>query len=385
MIAFNLSDRDFIADPYPYYRQLRDMAPVWQDPDNGLWLITRYSGVEQAVVDYASFSSSRGNVVQDSPTRVGKTLGSIDPPRHDELRRVIQRGLSNARIDMILPEMHAELVTCMEKLAGARECDFIADISRPILFGTLGRLLGLDAAASRVATDLTAGLFHQNDGAFGSILPPDQFVAIFDFLRTQLETRRFERGDDLMSALLDAKDAGAPLSDEEIVANISTVLMAGNASIGHFFPNVIHALWRHPDQRRLLLDDPSRIPAAIEEAVRWDTSTQCFARQVMADVAIDGITIPADSRALIFYASANRDERVIPDPDRFDISRSRVRHFGFGMGPHFCAGANAARMMLKDLMRDLLPHLGEYELDTSRAQRVNHIMVRGFTNLPISW
>jgi cytochrome P450 len=385
MIAFNPSDPDFIADPYPYYRQLRDMAPVWQDPDNGLWLITRYSGVEKAVVDYASFSSSRGNVVQDSPTRVGKTLGSIDPPRHDELRRVIQRGLSNARIDIILPEMHDELVTCLKKLAGVRECDFVADISRPILFGTLGRLLGLDAEASRTATDLTAGLFHQNDGAFGSILPPEQFVAVFEFLRTQLETRRFERGDDLMSALLDAKDAGAPLSDEEIVANISTVLMAGNASIGHFFPNVIHALWRHPDQRRLLLEDPSRIPAAIEEAVRWDTSTQCFARQVMADVEIDGTTIPADSRALIFYASANRDERVIPDPDRFDIFRSRARHFGFGMGPHFCAGANAARLMLKDLMRDLLPYLGEYELDTSRAQRVNHIMVRGYTNLPISW
>jgi cytochrome P450 len=385
MINFNPSDPAFVADPYPYYRQLRDKAPVWQDKGSGLWLITRYSGVEQAVTDYTSFSSSRGNVVQDSPTRVGKTLGSMDPPRHDELRRVIQRGLSNARIDMMLPEMRAELAICMEKLAEVRACDFIADISRPILFGTLGRLLGLDAEAARIATDLTAGLFHQDDGAFGSILPPEQFVAVADFLRTQLESRRSERGDDLISALLDAKDAGAPLSDEEIVANVSTVLMAGNASIGHFFPNVIHALWQHPDQRRLLLEDPSRIPAAIEEAVRWDTSTQCFARQVMVDVEIDGTTIPADSRALIFYASANRDERVVPDPDRFDIARSRVRHFGFGMGPHFCAGANAARMMLKELMRDLLPYLGEYELDTGRAHRVSHIMVRGFTNLPISW
>lgn len=385
MIDFNPADPAFVADPYPTYRRLRDEAPVWQDPASGLWLITRYSGVERATVDYASFSSAKGNVVQDSPTRVGKTLGSIDPPRHDELRRIIQRGLGNARIEAMLPGIRAELAACMERLSDKRECDFIADISQPILFGALGRMLGLDADAAVQATELTKGLFHQDDGPMGSVLPAETFVEIARFLREQLDNRKEERGDDLISVLLNAKDDGAPLSDEEIVANVSTVLMAGNASIGHFFPNVMHALWCHPDQRRTLIEDPSRIPAAIDEAVRWDTSTQCFARQVAHEVEIDGTRIPADSRAIIFYASANRDERVIPDPDRFDIARPRVRHFGFGMGPHFCAGANAARLMLKEIMRELLPWLGDYELDTRNAKRVSHIMVRGFANLPVSW
>lgn len=385
MFMFDPADPAFIADPYPTYRRLRDEAPVYQDPDSGLWLITRYSGVERAVTDYPVFSSAHGNVVQDSPTRVGKTLGSIDPPRHDELRRIIQRGLGNARIETMLPGIRAELVERMAVLAERRECDFIADISQPVLFGALGRMLGLDADAAVRATELTRGLFHQDDGAFGSILPSETFMAIAAFLRDQLDSRRQERGDDLISVLLDAKEDGAPLSDDEIVANVSTVLMAGNASIGHFFPNVIHALWCHPDQRRLMLEDPGRIPAAIEESVRWDTSTQCFARQVVQEVEIDGTRIPADSRAVVFYASANRDERVIPDPDRFDIGRTRVRHFGFGMGPHFCAGANAARTILKEVMRELMPFLGEYELDIARANRVRHIMVRGFANLPISW
>ncbi len=385
MIDFNPADPAFVADPYPTYRRLRDEAPVWQDPGSGLWLVTRFSGVERATADYAAFSSSKGNVVQDSPTRVGKTLGSIDPPRHDELRRIIQRGLGNARIEAMLPGIRAELADCMERLSERRECDFIADISQPILFGALGRMLGLDAAAAIRATELTKGLFHQDDGPLGSILPPETFQEIVRFLRDQLDNRKQERGDDLISVLLNAKEGGAPLSDEEIVANVSTVLMAGNASIGHFFPNVMHALWCHPDQRRMLIEDPSRIPAAIDEAVRWDTSTQCFARQVVQEVEIDGTRIPADSRAIIFYASANRDERVIPDPDRFDINRARVRHFGFGMGPHFCAGANAARLMLKEIMRELLPFLGDYDLDTGRAKRVSHIMVRGFANLPISW
>lgn len=256
IMDFNLADPAFVADPYPTYRRLRDEAPVWQDPDSGLWLVTRYSGVERATADYASFSSAKGNVVQDSPTRVGKTLGSIDPPRHDELRRIIQRGLGNARIEAMLPGIRVELADCMARLADKRECDFIADISQPILFGALGRMLGLDAAAAARATELTKGLFHQDDGPMGSILPPETFMEIARFLREQLDNRRGERGDDLISILLNAKEDGAPLSDEEIVANVSTVLMAGNASIGHFLPNVMHALWRHPDQRRMLRDDP---------------------------------------------------------------------------------------------------------------------------------
>ncbi|MFV3076104.1 cytochrome P450 [Niveispirillum fermenti] len=385
MFMFDPADPAFIADPYPTYRRLRDEAPVYQDPDSGLWLITRYSGVERAVTDYPVFSSAHGNVVQDSPTRVGKTLGSIDPPRHDELRRIIQRGLGNARIEAMLPGIRAELAERMAVLSDRRECDFIADISQPVLFGALGRMLGLDADAAVRATELTKGLFHQDDGPFGSVLAPETFQDIAAFLRDQLDNRRQERGDDLISVLLDAKEDGAPLSDEEIVANVSTVLMAGNASIGHFFPNLIHALWCHPDQRRIMLEDPGRISAAIEESVRWDTSTQCFARQIVQEVEIDGTRIPADSRAVVFYASANRDERVIPDPDRFDIGRARVRHFGFGMGPHFCAGANAARTILKEVMRELMPFLGEYELDIARATRVRHIMVRGFANLPLSW
>jgi cytochrome P450 len=175
------------------------------------------------------------------------------------------------------------------------------------------------------------------------------------------------------------------VSEIEIVANMTTVLMAGNASIGHFFPNLIHALWRHPEQRRRVSADPTLILAAIEEAVRWDTSTQCFARQTTTDVDIDGTIIPADSRVVVFFGSANRDERAIEQADRFNIDRKRVRHFGFGLGAHICAGAPLARAMLKVMLEQMLPVLGEYELDTANAKRVEHLMVRGFVNLPMSW
>lgn len=384
-LKIDLSDPAFIEDPYPVYRRLRDEAPAYQDQDSGLWFITRYADVERATSDYQSFSSAHGNVVVDSPTRVGKTLGSMDPPRHDELRRVIQRSLSPARTDFVLPSIREETRRRIDALSPKREGDLIEDIARPILFNALGRLLGLDQEASERATALIGGLFHQDEGMLGAILQPDEFQAIAQFLAEQLDLRSVDAGDDLFSVLLTAKKEGAPLSDAEIVANLSTVLMAGSASIGHFFPNLMHALWLHPDQRRQVLNDPSRISAAIHEAVRWDTSTQCFARHVTQDTDVSGTIIPANSRALVFYASANRDERALPDPDRFDIDRKRMRHFGFGMGPHVCAGSNAARAMMQVILQEILPILGDYELDISRAQRVRHVMVRGFVTLPIAW
>lgn len=175
------------------------------------------------------------------------------------------------------------------------------------------------------------------------------------------------------------------MTDAEILGNMSTVLLAGNASVGHYFSNLIHALWLHPDQRRALIDDPGKLDAAVTECVRWDTSTQAFGRQTTRDISLHGISIPADSRLVVCYAAANRDERVIEDPDRFNIDRGRTRHFGFGSGPHICLGAPAARAMMRAILPALLPVLGDYELDIANSERVAHIMVRGFYKLPIHW
>ena len=378
-VSFDLFNDNFFDDPYPTYRMLRENAPAYFDTQSGMWLITRYADVDRATNDFEIFSSCRGNVTVDSPMRVGKTLGSLDPPRHDELRRVIQRALSPARMNAMVPIIREQTQKRLAELRGREVCDFVADVSKPLLFEGIGRLLGLDEAAAARSAELAAGLFRHNDGPMGAVLPPERFVEIAAFLREQLDGRQEMPGDDLFSVLLEAKRQGAPLNEDEIVANLSTVLLAGNASAGHLFPNIIHALWLHPDERRKVLDDPNRISAAIEESVRWDTSTQSFARQVMKDVNVGGVVIPRDSRAVIFYASANRDSEAIEQADRFDIDRQRVKHFGFGMGPHVCAGAFVARSMLKTIMEEIIPFFGAYELDVASANRARHVMVRGYT------
>jgi cytochrome P450 len=385
MNTLDLASDAFFADPYPTYRQMRAERPVYYCPSTNLWFVSRYRDIADALARPDLFSSSAGNALSDSPLRVGKTLGSIDPPRHDELRRIIIRGVTPARIELVLPWIRAELARRLEVLKPRRQCDFVTDISRPLLFGGLGRMLGLGPDSARKASELSERLFRGESGPAGPALAEGDRAEVIALLSAELARRRVERDDDLFSVLIAAQAAGAPLSDAEIVANMMTVLLAGNASIGHFLPNLMYALWRHPDQRARVIDDPALIDAAIEEAVRWDTSTQCFARTTSAPAEIAGIDIPPSARIALLYASANRDETAIAEADRFDVTRGKIRHFGFGFGPHICLGASATRSILRTILPAILAELGEFDIDLDAAERVRHLMVRGFKSLPIIW
>ncbi|WFU45660.1 cytochrome P450 (plasmid) [Bradyrhizobium sp. CB82] len=385
MTAFDLASDASFDDPYPTYRRMRAEQPAYYCPQTSLWFVSRHRDIADALARPHMFSSSAGNALSDSPLRVGKTLGSIDPPRHDELRRIIIRGVTPARIELVLPWLRAELARRLETLQPRRQCDFVTEISRPLLFGALGRMLGLGLESARKASALSERLFRGQAGPAGPALEEEERAQVIALLTEELARRRVERDDDLFSVLIAAQTAGAPLSDAEIVANMMTVLLAGNASIGHFLPNLMHALWRHPDQRSRVTTDPALVDAAIEEAVRWDTSTQCFARTTSAPTAIAGMNIPSGARVALLYASANRDETAIADADRFDIMRGKVRHFGFGFGPHICLGASATRSMLRAILPGLLAALGDFDVDVTKAERVRHLMVRGFRSLPIAW
>ncbi|MBR0754325.1 cytochrome P450 [Bradyrhizobium jicamae] len=385
MTSFDLASDTYFDDPYPTYRQMRAERPVYYCATTNLWFLSRHADVVHALANHDLFSSSAGNALSDSPLRVGKTLGSTDPPRHDELRRIIMRGVTPARIELVLPWIRDELAARLTALRTRRHCDFVTEISRPLLFGALGRMLGLGPQSARRASELSERLFRGEAGPAGPALDEDDRAQVIALLSDELARRRVEREDDLFSVLIAAQEAGAPLGDAEIVANMMTVLLAGNASIGHFLPNLMHALWRHPDQRARVMADHSLIDGAIEEAVRWDTSTQCFARTTSAPTDLAGMAIPAGARLALLYASASRDETAIADADRFEITRGKVRHFGFGFGPHVCLGASTTRAMLRAILPRLLTAFGDYEIDLADAIRVRHLMVRGFRSLPIGW
>ena len=377
-------DREFFENPYPTYARYRENSPVSFDETTGTWMAFSHSAVGQALFDPKRFSSSRGNVIQDSPHRVGKTLGSMDPPQHDRLKPMILMGFKADRIASTVQSLLADADKRLEEFEPGVQIDFVKDFSRPLLYSALGRMLGFSDDASLRLSGMLDNLFHSSEDPAGAPLPPEDFAKLFSMFGEQLEYRRNNPDDDLFSILIESQKAKPELTDEFIIANMSTVLLAGNASIGHYFPNIIHALFHHPIQHQHVVHEPSLIPALIEETVRWDTSTQCFARHITQDTELDGVSLPKDSRLVLFYAAANRDNMAIENAEHFDIHRHKTRHFGFGGGVHHCLGAMTSRRFLIPLLEKLLPKIAEFELDLNNAERVKHLMARGFRSLPMT-
>ena len=203
---FDPNDPAFVRDPYPTYKEMRDRYPVYRMEENGFWLITRYEDIGRALADPATFSSSRGNSTVDTPVRVGKTLGTIDPPRHDELRRVVLKGFTPARIEAVQPEVRAHAQRHLAELRRRGGGDLVADLGRPLLYGALGRMLGFDDEAAQRGSELMVGLFHSTDGPMGSPLPGTMAPDVRNFLEAELRKRKSARGDDLFSVLIAARE-----------------------------------------------------------------------------------------------------------------------------------------------------------------------------------
>ena len=386
--TFDPASAEYLDDPYPTYKVLRDNHPAYFLAEHRLWLITRHADVQGALTNPSVWSSSRGNVVVDAAVRVGRTLGTLDPPRHDQLRGVVNKGVTPARVRALLPETREQAHERAASIADQRGGDIIGDFGRPILNRTLARLIGLDAEDARRGAQLVESALDTSASVIGTIGNAETSARIFEFLLGQVTSREDSvspdsDADDFLTVLIAAKKRGAPLSNEEIAANMMTVLMAGSASVVHFFGNLMRALWLHPEQKRAVCANKALIDSAIEETVRWDTSTACFARHLLADVEVAGVRIPEGSRALVFLASANHDERAFEDPSTFNIYRKRVRHLGFGAGPHQCLGSYTAWQVCRTLLEELLPVIGDFEIDMTNAVRTKFIMFRGFQTLPI--
>jgi len=386
--TFDPTSTDYLDDPYPTFKVLRDRHPAYFLDEHRLWLITRHADVQGALTNPAVWSSSRGNVVIDAAVRVGRTLGTLDPPRHDQLRAVVNKGVSPARVRTLLGETREQARERAAALAARRGGDIVGEFGRPILNETLARLIGLDAEDARRGAQLVETALDTSAAVIGTIGNAETSTRIYEFLLGQVTSREDSihadsNADDFLTVLISAKKRGAPLSNEEIAANMMTVLMAGSASVVHFFGNLMRALWLHPEQKRAVCADKALIDPAIEETVRWDTSTVCFARHLLADAEVAGVRIPQGSRAMVFLASANHDERAFEDPGTFNIYRKRTRHLGFGAGPHQCLGSYTAWQVCRALLEELLPVIGDFELDLEKSVRTKFIMFRGFQVLPI--
>jgi cytochrome P450 len=383
-IDFNPYAHDFHDDPFPFYRRLRDEAPLYHNADLGFWALSRYDDVIEGLHDWETYTSTEGITLE--PKSQLPMMITMDPPAHTKMRRLISRVFTPRRVAGMEAEIRALSAKYLDRFAGAGEADLIADYGALLPMDVISQMLGVPDGDQNTLREWTDLLIHREEGVPDTT--PDGEAAgleIFNYFLADVRAKKNNPGDDLLSGLLDAEVDGERLNEIEIVGFAFLLIIAGNETTTKLIGNSLFWLSTFPSEKQKLLDDPSRVPDAVEETLRYEGSTQLMARTATRDVELHGGTIEAGSRVLLLLGSANRDERFWDEPDRFDIDRDKLQHLAFGHGIHVCLGAALARLEMKVSLEEIHKRLPGYEVDRDRCERIHSGNVRGYSRVPITF
>jgi cytochrome P450 len=386
-LRYSPYDYQIHSDPYPTYARLREEAPVYRNDELDFWALSRHADVTAAFRDSTIFSSANGVSLEPMATgpHAWRSMSflAMDPPRHGLIRGIVSRGFTVRRInDMerhILELTKAHLEPALE----SRAFDFVADFAGKLPMDVMSEMIGFPPADRAEVRRLADLLVHREEGVFD--VPPAGVEAALQLARyfaDMVAERRRRRRDDLTSALVDAELEGDRLTDPDIISFLFLMVVAGNETTAKLLANAWYWAWRNPGERAKPFADPGRIDGWIDETLRYDGSSQTLARTLTEDVELHGERIPAGGRALLLIGSANRDPRVFPDPDRYDLDRDTAEMASFGVARHFCLGAPLARLEARIALTELVRRVRDYDVDETRAQRVHSVNVRGFESLP---
>jgi cytochrome P450 len=380
------------SDPYPLWKRMRDEMPLYYNDRHDFYALSRFDDVESCSVDWKTYISGKGSVLEMIKSGVEMPPGIIlfeDPPAHDLHRGLLSRVFTPKRMLAIEPEVRAFCAATLDPLVGSGRFDFIHDLGAQMPMRTIGMLLGIPESDQEAIRDrIDAGMRLDDDSA-----PPERGedgLGPMDgsSFATYIDWRAEHPSDDLMTDLLNAEfedETGMVrrLTRAEILNYVGLIAAAGNETTTRLIGWAGKLLAEHPDQRRELADDPSLIPGAVEELLRYESPSPVQARYITRDVEHHGQTVPEGNVMLLLTASANRDERKFPDPDHFDIHRKIDHHLAFGYGIHFCLGAALARLEGRVAIDEVLKRFPTWEVDWDNAVRAHTSTVRGWEALPV--
>lgn len=360
------------ANPFPAYRTLRDQYPCFWSEEAGKWVLSRYDDVLAALQDWRTYSSAKGNLVDEFPGRAGSTLGSSDPPRHDRLRALIQSAVTKRALEHIIEPARASARRHLAALADKPVFDLVGDYTSRLTVDLLFYLFALpEEGADEVRAN--AVLMVQTDPVTRQ--KATEHLAAFhwmaDYAERLVADRKRAPGEDLLSNFITAEIDGEKLLDKEVQLTVTTLIMAGIESLSGFMAMFGLNLADHPGARRALVADPSLIPDAIEESLRFNTSAQRFKRTLTRDVELHGQVMKAGDAVILAYGAANRDERMFANPDVYDITRKAKRHLGFGGGVHACLGSAIGRVATQIAYEELLRVVPEFTRIDDRLEWVS--------------
>jgi len=368
-------DPAVMADPFPLYRRLRAAGPVHRVTlPNGrsVWLVTRYEEARAALAD-PRLSLDKRNAAAGSwsgfglPPALDANLLNLDPPDHTRIRRVIATAFTPRRVESLRGRVQSTVDDCLDRLAGQGRAELVAELALPLALTTMCDLIGVAAEDRRDFRTWTAVLAAQETGQ-----PADLAAAvgnIYRYFADLIAHKRAEPADDLMSALVAARDDEDRLSEDELISAAWLTTFAGNENTIRGIVNGILALLTNPQALAHLRADPQALPAAVEELMRYDGPAQLGIRRfALQDLTIGDVTVRAGDAVMVAIACANRDERRFADPDTLDPTRTDNQHLAFGNGIHYCFGAPLARLEAEVAIGTLLRRFPDLALAVPEAE-----------------
>ena len=397
--SVELADNELWRDgpPYELFKQMRSKCPVhWTErieefpEEAGFWSVTAAEDVHSVSRDWQTYSSELGGVTvfaEIFPLELvrGMFIG-MDPPKHDRIKALFQRGFTPKRIADHEDAIRQIVTRVLDRLEGRETCDLVSDVAQPVVSRVIGSFMGIAEGEDAIWARIVNAMLAPDDKdlapeGMDGVLQKD-IPELFERCRALIAERREHPTDDLTSVLVHAEVDGEKLDEHEIVMGFFLLIAAGNDSTKATFCSGMRALLEDPHQKQQLLEDPALIPSAVEEALRMFPAFAHFRRTATCDTELHGQKIKEGEKVVMWYVSSNRDESMHEDPDRFDVTRN-PEHQAFGAGGrHFCLGTALARLELRIMIEETLKRYPDIELDgTPRPAQA--LFVNQLKTLPV--
>ncbi|HEY2500141.1 MAG TPA: cytochrome P450 [Mycobacterium sp.] len=384
--TFPLHSPDFYAgDPYPAYRELRATTPVCRNDVTNFWALLKYEDIRFVSSNPALFSSAKGVTIPDpayeNPVQEGSLLFT-DPPRHRQLRKLINSGFTRRHVAILEPKIREIVRGILDRVEPGSTHEFAEEVAAPLPTRIIAELIGAppdDWEQFRAWSDASTGTADP-EIELDSVMAMGQ---LYEYFQKVIAARRTEARDDMLSILVGAEIDGHRLTDDDLLKFAFLLLVAGNETTRNLIALGTLVLIAHPDQCRLLVEDPSLIPGAVEEMLRWNSPVVHMARTATTDVEIRGQLIRKGEVVVMLYGSANRDEDIFgSDSEEFKVTRHPNPHIAFGCGEHSCIGAQLARLEASVMFDELLRRFPKLEL-VGEVDRMRATMVPGVKRMPV--
>ncbi|WP_235738610.1 cytochrome P450 [Nocardioides alcanivorans] len=384
-------DYAFQADPYPVYARLREHEPLHHNPAHDLWAITRHADVSAALRDDTRFSNAMGVSLDVSAWRPDayKVMSflAMDAPRQTRLRKLVSRGFTPRRVQELTPRIEQLTHHYLDRSLDG-ELDWITDVAGRLPMDVISEMMGVPEADRDEIRRLADLVVHREEGVLDvPVAGMEASLHLVAYYAEMVTERRVRPTDDLTSALCQAEIDGDKLDDDEIIAFLFLMVVAGNETTTKLLGNAVFHLTQRPDQFAQVFEPGADLVNVwIEETLRHDTSSQMVARHLLQDYRLGDVVAPAGSKVMIVLGSANRDERVFTEPAVYDIHRDKdelTQLVSFGGGRHYCLGANLARLEARIVLRELVRRVRHLEVEHEQCVRVHSTNVRGFASVPM--